>query len=118
MHSRGCEFSELAVQTTIETYMSLFTFILEFRGGTYISQYKGRTLKDACKKWVVNVEPDTVFGLGIKGKQSLANQIADSLPVPISGAHNVWCATASIHGKLCFVNIVRTDNTISINSSK
>lgn len=36
--------------------MKLFTFIADYKGGTYISQYTAKTLDEALNSWVNNVD--------------------------------------------------------------
>lgn len=35
--------------------MKLFTFIADYKGGTYISQYVAKTLEEALNLWINNV---------------------------------------------------------------
>ena len=36
--------------------MKLFTFIADYKGGTYISQYVAKTLEEALNLWINNVD--------------------------------------------------------------
>ena len=36
--------------------MKLFTFIADYKGGTYISQYVEKTLEDALNLWIKTVD--------------------------------------------------------------
>lgn len=87
--------------------MALFTFILEFDGGTYISQFQGSSPDDAAAKYV-----DYVVGLKGMSTPSNRRRLGASLslerPVAIEGVRKVWCCSASVRGKLALVNIVAT----------
>jgi hypothetical protein len=87
--------------------MGLFTVILEFDGGTYISQFQASSPADAAVK-------HADYLVGLKGMSTLSNRrrLADSLslerPVAIEGVRKVWCCSTSVRGKLALVNIVAT----------
>ena len=89
--------------------MSLYTFILEYCGGTYIAQSKGRTLAKVCAKWSENLDESQIPGLGKKGKESLARQVLAEPPAQLEETENVWCSAASVHGKLALITIVKTE---------
>jgi hypothetical protein len=87
--------------------MALFTVILEFDGGTYISQFQASSPDDAAVK-------HADYLVGLKGMSTPTNRrrLADSLslenPVAIEGMRKVWCCSASLGRKLALVNIVAT----------
>ena len=94
------------LDTTIGS-MALFTVILEFAGGTYISQFRASSPDDAAVK-------HADYLVGLKGMSTLSNRrrLADSLalepPVAIEVVRKVWCCSASVRGGLALVNIVAT----------
>jgi hypothetical protein len=90
--------------------MSLYTFIMEYAGGTYISQAKASSPKLACVKWAQSLDVSQMSGLGGKSKESLIEQMKDESPTPIDGVLNTWCASALIRGDLVLVNFVLTEN--------
>jgi hypothetical protein len=90
--------------------MSLYTFILEYAGGTYISQVNASSPKSACVKWAQMVDVSLVSGLGDKGKASLIEQMKDECLIPIDGILNTWCASALIRGELALINFVQTED--------
>lgn len=87
----------------------LFTFILDHAGGTFISQYKGRTPNEALRAWLAR-EPAKLEAL-IKSR--IADRLArkwaegDGL-VALSAVTNVWCWTALLPRGLALLNIVKT----------
>jgi hypothetical protein len=87
--------------------MALFTVVLEFDGGTYVSQFHATSAKNAAVKHAARL-------IGNKGMSTLANRrrLADRLsvdqPVAIEGVRSVWCCSASVGKKFALVNIVAT----------
>jgi hypothetical protein len=91
--------------------MPFYTFIMGYAGGTYISQVHASSQKAACVKWAQKLNVSDVQGLGIKGKESLIQQMKDESPVSLTGTVNAWCTSALIRGKLALINLVRTDRS-------
>jgi hypothetical protein len=87
--------------------MALFTAILEFDGGTYISQFQARSPDDAALK-------HAEYLVGLKEMSTPANRkrLSKSLslerPVAIDGVRKVWCCSASVGRRFALVNIVAT----------
>ena len=65
--------------------MALYTFIMEYAGGTYLSQVKASSPKSACVKWAQRLDDSLVKGLGRKGKETLISQMKEELPVAVDG---------------------------------
>jgi len=87
--------------------MALFTAILEFDGGTYISQFHASSPKNAAMKHSVHL-------VGIKGmstlaiRKRLADRLSSEAPIAIAGIGRVWCCSASVGKRLALLNIVAT----------
>jgi hypothetical protein len=87
--------------------MALFTVVLEFDGGTYISQFRATSAHNAAIKHAVHL-------MGNKEMSTLANRrrLADRLSAEqlfaIEGVRNVWCCSASVGKKFALLNIVAT----------
>jgi hypothetical protein len=90
-------------------FMSLYTFVMDYAGGTYISQVKAPSPKSACVKWVQKLDHSQVKGLGLKGKESLIEQKTEESPVTLDGMLNAWCASAHVRGRLALINLVQTE---------
>ena len=90
--------------------MPFYTFIMDFGGGTYISQVKAPSAKSACVKWAQKLEVSQVHGLGLKGQESLIQQMKDESPGPLDGTLNAWCTNLIIRGKFALINLVQTDS--------
>ena len=87
--------------------MKKYTFIAEYRGGTYISQCIALDLKAALLIWVNNL--DKRFFSAHK-KQMLQDEISDIdfFPVPINGIDKVWCRSYLSGKYFLLLNIVET----------
>ena len=87
----------------------LFTFILDHAGGTYLSQYRGRTANEALRAWLTR-EPAKLEALiksRIAGRIARAWAEGDGL-VALSAITNVWCWTAALPRGLALLNIIKT----------
>jgi hypothetical protein len=89
--------------------MPFYTFILEYAGGTYVSQVTAATPKSACVKWARGLDVSQVSGVGQKSKEFLIEEMKAEAPVALDGLENSWCATALIRGELALINIVRAE---------
>ena len=80
--------------------------VLEFGGGTYISQFKAASAHAAVKH--------AAHLISIKGmstpsdRERLADRLSREQPVPIQGFRNVWCCSGSVGRKFALVSIVAT----------
>lgn len=91
--------------------MALFTFVTDYRGGTYIRQVQANNLRKACEIWAdAIVQNDNIYGLKLsKFLKAAAAELAEFSPTPIEGATNVWCFSLAIGKKLMLVNIIKTE---------
>lgn len=89
--------------------MAFYTFIMEYAGGTYISPVKAQSAKAACVKWARSLDVSQVQGLGLKGKESLIEQVRDEFPVALAGLSNAWCTGALLRGEFALINLVQTE---------
>jgi hypothetical protein len=91
--------------------MALFTVILEYRRGTYITQVAAKGPRQALTRWAEDLSPKIVARLSARAKAALPRLAAErdgrlNEPTPIAGLPNVWCAGFPFPGGL--VNIIRT----------
>ncbi len=91
--------------------METYTFILEFLGGTYISQVESNNHIQALKKWATELDIKPIFGLGIKNKELLIKSLDEDWhkPVLLNGLINVWHFHANLKGGSAFLNYVKTN---------
>lgn len=89
-----------------ETEMKLFTFIADYKGGTYISQYLGDTLGEALRLWIENVDFFTEKQLNSFKKNIEYGDIDP--PTRLDGLNNVWCTCFIVFGTLLLLNVIET----------
>ena len=87
--------------------MNLYTFIVDYDGGTYISQCRAGSVARALDAWfLTNQGPD--FPAEIKLiRPSKFYEIEKSI-VAISNIHNVWYFSGLMRNILVGINIVLT----------
>ena len=85
--------------------MKKFTFIAEFRGGTYITQYNTVDILEALSIWVESLD-NSIYPQRIIHK--LQKAIANEQPIPIKGVDNVWCCSFSPYNSFLLLNIIET----------
>ncbi len=91
--------------------MKKYTFIVEYRKGTYIQQIVSQNLEESVLQWVQNLETFNIPNLGIKEKMSLEKAIRKELPpTKIKEIENVWCLFISVRRSHLLMNIVETAN--------
>jgi hypothetical protein len=88
--------------------MALFTFVLEYAGGTYISQYRGRTPREALRRWCKGEEQEMTGQWAPATVDELFTNISCESPTPLDGAMNAWCVSTLAANKLALLNIVKT----------
>jgi hypothetical protein len=84
---------------------ALFTFLVEYKGGTYVRQITASALSSALSGWRANVLGE-LAELSKTPKSQFENMNSDF--VKLDGCRNVWCVTASVDGSLLLMNIVAT----------
>jgi hypothetical protein len=101
--------------------MPLFTFVLEFDGGTHISQFRATSLFRAVEEYGAQLLRDKAVAT-LPVRRRLSEALSSENPVAIKGVRNVWCCSASIGKKLALLNVVasavhrepdKNDNTLN-----
>lgn len=88
----------------------IYTFIMDYAGGTYVSQVEALSPLEALKVWAMSLDAAGIFGLGALGKKQLVKQATEETPAvaPLDQLINAWCWTAIARNNLALVNIVGT----------
>ncbi|WP_455499042.1 hypothetical protein [Coprobacter sp.] len=87
--------------------MERYTFIAEYRGGTYTSQYDAENLENGLKLWAENLDLK-YFSKSKKEKIIAETKDTDLFPVELDGIKNTWCRSY-LGGKFyLLLNIVKT----------
>ncbi len=96
--------------------MHIYTFIVEFRNGTYCTQVEAINIVEATKCWIekLKLEKKNIRFLGdtiIKKIETLAdNDLYEANK--IDGLVNVWFQHFPTSKGSFFINIVKTENRI------
>ncbi len=89
--------------------MDTYTFIMEFRGGTYISQVNAKNLEQGLISWCKNLDVTQIKYLGQKAKEELLGSIDSEELTPINSVKSVWYFCKGIRAGFLMVNIIKTD---------
>ena len=88
--------------------MALYTFVLEYDGGTYVSQVLAASKDEAPAAWAASLWPGQVRGMRETNLLELRSGITSHSPVPLDGLVNAWCASCLVRGRLALVNVFET----------
>ena len=87
--------------------MQTYTVLLDYAGGTYVSQCTATDAWQALRTWVSGLHENEAAG-------AISEEVAEAFdgemgrPVHIQGLKNAWCATASAKSGLAIANIIET----------
>ena len=87
--------------------MALYTFIMDFDGGTYISQVSGSGIAEAKKKWGGRRFTE-IPRLTPTARDEIRSGMSNGSAVALEGLKNAWCTSFTLRNKLALVNIVKT----------
>ncbi len=85
----------------------LFTFVLDFDGGTYLTQESG-TLEEAREKWLLT-GLQNLESLSTAARKELMDSFAEDEATLVNNVRNVWCLSGLANGRLAMLHIVKTD---------
>jgi hypothetical protein len=95
--------------------MTTYTFITDFRGGTYVCQKEADDLRTACLLW-----KDEIISGGYVSfldthefTQSFDYDIDELPPVPLDEVKNVWLFSLMFGDDMLNLHIIQTD-TVSV----
>jgi len=88
----------------------LYTFVLEFGGGTYIAQVSAESPVAALPDWLFGLRDDELAKWGTT-RSELNSVIESDHPVPVGGCLGVWCLTGSVKKGLVLINMIATDGS-------
>ena len=90
-----------------------FSYIVEFRGGTYCSQVTSKDLKNSLQSWLtkLNAQKAEIKFLGDGTLKEIAAIIADEdyQPTLLQGLKNIWFMYVPTAQGGLHINIVKTD---------
>jgi len=85
--------------------VGLFTFVLEYAGGTYVSQQAGADEREAYRSWISSLGTSQIPDaerLGVAFEEATQDLTAIDL------LDGVWCDHAFAQDDLALVNVIRT----------
>lgn len=86
---------------------SLYTIVLDFRGGTYIGQATKGSAKDAVIAWANSISPEdaNVWKLD---KEQLQRISRIDEAIAVEGCTGVWCLSGDIDGHMALIHVIQT----------
>ncbi|GEM_PF-4409364 len=91
-----------------KTMSSLFTFILEFRGGTYVSQYRGRSPRQALRTWGKQEHERLIGQWRPQVTDALFAGMASETLVAMDGAIETYVTSTPVIDDLAWLYVIRT----------
>jgi len=93
---------------------NLYTFFMDYRGGTYITQVEAPNRKKAMLAWAENIDYKQIKYMGEKSKQAVKQQIEEGYDeeTPVEGLKFVYCFLAKINHHIAIVDIIETQNNL------
>jgi len=88
--------------------MPLYTFVLDYDGGTYVAQVSAETPERAPVAWAQSLRPGEVRGMGQASLSRLVAELEADTPIPLDGLANTWCSVAGVRGKLALIHFIAT----------
>jgi len=93
--------------------MGLFTLVLDYGGGTYISQANCDTLTELGSVLGRSIDWNALSKhISEKEKQQFLKDLVEIPPSPIDGLKNVWCSSARLGEALAILHIVETRENV------
>jgi hypothetical protein len=88
----------------------LYTFIMDYLGGTYISQIEAEDTNQAMDLWIENLETKQIKGFSKSDKKKLVEVgfSDDNKDTPIAGIRNVSCFDIRTKKGFAIINIIKT----------
>ncbi len=89
--------------------LNLYTFILEFLGGTFIYQIKGVSPEDAMLNWVNKLNLEEIGAKDYTVKDIINDiKLLEKKPNNIEDVKNVWCIGFEINDEYALTHIIKT----------
>jgi hypothetical protein len=93
-----------------------YTFVMEFRGGTYCSQLRAFDIEQALDKWTNKLTNDRaeIKYLTLDKLNEVKTEIKNGeRPRKLKGLKNIWFTSLLTTKDIIYVNIIKTDTAPS-----
>jgi len=89
--------------------MNLYTLVLDFHGGTYISQFDADSPIDAVSAWCRELQDEQLLGeVSADIAEGILVDAIENTLVEVEGLHGAWCAAATVDDNLALLNVIIT----------
>ena len=89
--------------------MPLFTFVIDFRGGTYLSQNSAQNVSEASERFCEAIASDSAHPLHAQTRRSIAATLSEGSDwVELAGLNSVWCTSCVISDELALIHMIKT----------
>ncbi len=89
--------------------MNLYTLVLDFHGGTYITQFEAETAVEAVSAWCRELQDEQLLGeVSSDVAEGVMIDAVENNLVEVEGLHGAWCAAATVAGNLALLNVIIT----------
>ncbi|MCA9524480.1 MAG: hypothetical protein KC609_26115 [Myxococcales bacterium] len=88
--------------------MSLYTILLDFRGGTYLHQLEAESVEEAVADWARELDIAAISGFDPAERDELIRAVDDDPPIAINGMRGVWCVSAGLEAGLALAHVICT----------
>jgi len=88
--------------------MNLYTFIMDYNGGIFISQAKADNIESAKLNWFDQLEFNEVTIPENISRDKLRVELQEETLSPLDGCKGVWFFAMDIEDKMAMINIVNT----------
>ena len=89
------------------SHKKTYTFIMDWNGGTYVSQFSGSDIDTLKLIWAESIACE-MLKIQQDDKNNFILDVKSDTVVPLDGMVNVWTISPNIKGKMATVNIVET----------
>ena len=88
--------------------MPLFTIVMEFKGGTYVSQIRAPSPEAALENWARGLEVKNIEGMTAGIKRQFVEWLPEARPTAVDGLKSTWSSGLVARADSALVHIVRT----------
>lgn len=88
--------------------MKLFTFFLDYLGGTYVSQVESRSYEGAPEIWLNQIDVSAISGAPADFVMKISESF-DLPPILLEGIRNTWCLSGTVDDNLALIHFTQTE---------